>query len=77
MVAAISVVFQFILMGELIWTHSLIFGALALVAAYVGIKGVNVYIRKSGRQSVIAIMLVIVLILALVSLPINLLLSKI
>lgn len=49
MVAAISVVFQFTLMGELIWNHSLIFGGLTLVAAFVGIKGVNAYIRKSGR----------------------------
>ena len=39
MVAAISVVFQFTLMGELIWNYSLIFGGLTLVAAFVGIKG--------------------------------------
>ena len=37
MVAAISVVLQFIFMNELIWSHSLLFGALSLIAAYVGI----------------------------------------
>jgi len=36
-------------MGELIWDYSLLFGAVTLVAAYVGIKAVNLYIRKSGR----------------------------
>ena len=49
MVAAISVALQFIFMNELIWPHSLLFGSITLIAAYVGIKGVNVYIRKSGR----------------------------
>ena len=37
MVAAISVVLQFIFINELIWPHSLLFGALSLIAAYVGI----------------------------------------
>jgi len=42
-----------------------------LIAAYVGIKAVNSYVEKSGKQSIIAILLVIVLVFALLSLPLN------
>ena len=42
-----------------------------MIAAYVGIKAVNSYVEKSGKQSIIAILLVIVLVFALLSLPLN------
>ena len=49
MIAALSVAAQFILMGELIWKYSILFGVLTLFAAYAGIKAVNIYVKRSGR----------------------------
>ena len=71
MISAISVTLQFIFLGKLLWFHAALFAVVTFIAAYVGIKGVNIYIKKSGRQSVIAILLVIVLTLSLFSLPLN------
>ena len=48
------------------------FGAITLVAAYMGISFIDWYIKKNnGKQSIIAFMLVLVLVLALISLPIK------
>ena len=57
--------------GELNWGYSLIFGAVTLVATFIGIKSVSVYIAASGRESIIALLLVIVLSIALVSIPLK------
>jgi hypothetical protein len=78
MIASISVASQYIFMEQLNIYFSGLFGLITIVAAYVGIKSVNTYIEKSGKQSIIAIILVIVLILSLVSLPFKfLILNKI
>jgi hypothetical protein len=69
MIASISVASQYIFMEQLNIYFSGLFGLITIVAAYVGIKSVNTYIEKSGKQSIIAIILVIVLVLSLVSLP--------
>mmetsp|Transcript_13471 Transcript_13471/g.22918 ORF Transcript_13471/g.22918 Transcript_13471/m.22918 type:complete len:224 (+) Transcript_13471:871-1542(+) len=71
MISSISVVTQFIMLKQLNFEYAKIFGVLTLVFAYVGIKGVNIYISRSGKQSVILISLTVVLIIALVSLPIK------
>jgi len=55
--------------------YSLIFGAITIVAAYIGIQGVNKFVAKSGRQSIIPIILTSILIFALISLPLNYLLK--
>ena len=48
------------------------FGGITLVAAYMGISFIDWYIKKNnGKQSIIAFMLVLVLVLALISLPIK------
>ncbi len=49
MISAISVTLQFIYLGKLLWIHAALFAVVTLVAAYVGINGVNLYIKKSGR----------------------------
>lgn len=46
-------------------------GVVALISAFTGIKAINIYVKKSGRESVIAFILVGVLIAALISLPLN------
>lgn len=71
MIASVSVVFQFIYIGQLYYYYAMIFGAMTIFAAFTGIKLVNIYIKKSGKQSIITILLVIVLTLALVSLPLK------
>ena len=49
MIASISVAIQFIYLGEMIFSYALIFGGLTLVAAYIGITAVNIYVKKSGK----------------------------
>lgn len=45
---------------------------ITFVAAYMGISFIDWYIKKNnGKQSIIAFMLVLVLVLALISLPIK------
>lgn len=71
MVASISVAIQFAAKGAMNWEWALIFGAIALAGAFIGIQGVKKIIEKSGKQSIITIILTFVLVLALVSLPIK------
>ena len=60
----------------MIYSYAIIFGVITIIAAYIGITAINMYVKKSGRQSIIAFMLVLVLVLALVSLPINAILKR-
>lgn len=46
-------------------------GSIAVFAAFTGIQSINIYVKRSGKQSVITILLVIVLTLALLSLPLK------
>jgi len=76
MIASISVAIQFAWIGDMLWPFAIMFGSITLVAAYIGIQSINWYIKKSGKQSIIAFMLVLVLVLALVSLPIKTLMKS-
>lgn len=49
MIASISVVIQFLNLGMLNIEMSIMFGSIALVSAFVGIKAIDIYVRKSGR----------------------------
>ena len=49
MISSVSVVIQFIMLKELNTQFALLFGAITVVCAYVGIKGVNWYIARSGK----------------------------
>ena len=57
--------------GDMIWPWALTFGVVALISAYIGIQGVKKAIERSGKQSIIAVILTIVLIIALLSLPVK------
>ena len=76
MVASICVALQYFYLGAANPWYSLLFGSMTLVCAYTGIKMVNVYIARSGKQSVIMVILTICLVLALVSLPIKFVLKS-
>lgn len=72
MIASISVVIQFVYLGQLNAPFAILFGIVAFIAAYIGIRGVNIYMQKhGGRQSVITVILTVVLVFALLSLPIH------
>ena len=74
MVASISVASQFIYINFMNYYFAALFGVIALVSAFTGITVVNKIVAKSGKQSIIAGLLVIVLLSALISLPLNYLL---
>lgn len=77
MIASLSVVIQFIMLQELNWYFSALFGASTVFAAFLGLKILDCYMRKAGgKQSTIAVLLVICLTLALVSVPLNMMLKS-
>lgn len=76
MIASIAVVVQFIYLDQLYWGYSAEFGVITVFAAFTGIQAINSYVKKSGKQSVITLLLVIVLTLAILSLPLKFLVLK-
>lgn len=71
MVASIAVVVQFVYLGQLNQGYALMCGIIGILAAFTGILSINVYVKKSGKQSVIAILLVVVLVMAVCMLPLK------
>lgn len=71
MVASLSVTIQFLMRGQLNKHYSLVFGITSFISAFVGLFFVNKYIKKTGKQSLIAIILTLVLVVALLLLPLN------
>lgn len=71
MVASLATAFQFVYIGDLLWAYAAFFGAMTVTAAFCGLKALNIYLAKSGKQSVIAIVLTFCLTFALISLPLN------
>lgn len=71
MIASVSVVIQFLMAGQLSPDYAKCFGIISFFSAFVGIYFVNKIIQKSGKQSIIAILLTLVLIVAIILLPIN------
>ena len=76
MIASISVAIQFAFIGAMNPYFAALFGVLTFISAFIGIKSVNAYLARSGKQSIILICLIICLTLALVSLPINYILKQ-
>jgi len=76
LVTSLTVALQFFYLGDMNLYFATLFGATTIVSAYVGIKGVQTYINRTGKQSLITIILATCLILALVSLPINYLIKS-
>ena len=75
MVASISTVLQFIVMNELLVGYALLYGSITTLAALTGIKAINVYLAKSGRQSIITIIMTLVLCIAFGTLPLKYLIA--
>jgi len=71
MIAALAVTFQLIALGELHFGYAIVFGVTTVLAAMTGIKAINIYTAKSGKQSIILILLAICLIAALLMLPLK------
>ena len=71
MVSAIAVALQFAMLNDMIWPYACVFGVSTIIAAFIGIRAVQCYIQSSGKESIIALLLIIVLSLALVSIPIK------
>lgn len=71
MIASLSVVIQFVMSGQLSKDYALIMGVLAFISGFIGLTAVNNILKKTGKQSPIAIMLTCVLIIALALLPLN------
>jgi hypothetical protein len=59
------------MMDELNWYFCGLFGIATLICAYIGITSVKGAIKKSGKESIISILLIICLSMALVSIPIK------
>jgi len=51
--------------------YALTFGAITVCSAFVGLKGIGEYVKRTGRQSIILVILTMVLTMALLSLPLK------
>ena len=49
MIASLVTVLQFILLKDLLWNYTMLFGAMTIVAAYCGLQSFNVFIARSGK----------------------------
>jgi len=74
LVASMSVCLQFLMAKNMLVNYALCFGSMTIVCAYIGISSVNSIVKKSGKQSVITVILAACLIIALLSLPLKFLL---
>ena len=63
-------------MGDMLVNYAMLFGVMTVISAYIGITSINNYIKKTGKQSTIAILLTSVLVVALISLPLNFILDS-
>jgi len=71
MIASIVVALQFWLLGQLNLAFAILLGAVTLISAYAGITGVNAYVKRTGKQSTILVILTIVLTVALFMMPLD------
>ena len=71
MIAALAVTLQLIYLGELHFGYAIVFGVTTVLAAMTGIKSINIYTARSGKQSVILIILALCLTMALLMLPLK------
>jgi len=75
MIATISVTTQFIYLGEIQWYYSIYFGLITIIAAFSGIRAINWYTKKSGKNSIILILLCFLIVMALIMLPLKFILD--
>lgn len=75
MIACFATAIQFVYIGDMMYWYAAFFGCITLISAFTGLKAINWYTEKSGKESVIAIILVGVLTLAILGLPLNYLLK--
>ena len=71
LIASIAVASQFAYLQVIYWGYALIYMLITVIAVWIGISMVNVYVKKTGKQSIILIILVICLTLAFVSIPLK------
>jgi uncharacterized membrane protein YfcA len=71
MVASFSVLIQFFMEGLVRVDYAICFGIVAFIASMTGIFAINKLLKKSGKQSTIAIILITVLVVALLLLPLK------
>ena len=71
MIASMATTFQFVYMDQLYWGYAGLSGLITFFSAFCGIYFINIYVKRSGKQSIITIFLALELILGLLSLPLK------
>lgn len=71
LVASVAVASQFAYLGVIYWGYALLYMVITILSVWTGIYSVNIYVKKTGKQSIILIILVICLVLAFVSIPLK------
>lgn len=71
MVSTFATVIQYVIRGNLLYGYASYFGVISIIGAFTGLKAINMYLARSGRQSIITIILTLLLTSALGSLPLN------
>jgi uncharacterized membrane protein YfcA len=66
---AISI--QFMLSDALLWDYAIICGISTLIGTYLGISIVNKLVKRTGRQSLLVLILAVLITMSLIIIPIN------
>lgn len=75
MISSFATVVQYIIRGQLMFAYAGWFALVSSLAAFSGLKAINFYLKKSGRQSVITIILAVLLASSIATLPLNFILK--
>ena len=49
MIASTSTVLQYVMLNDLLYGYALLYGCITVLAAFGGLKAINVYLARSGR----------------------------
>ncbi|CDW72608.1 UNKNOWN [Stylonychia lemnae] len=71
LISTIAVSFQYWYLGMLNLQYIIVLGSVTVLGCYIGIKQVQVIVQKSGRQSIMVVILAIVLFLSFSMIPVK------
>lgn len=71
MYSAGAITLQFIMTNELLWDYSLVCGLSTILGTYLGISLINRLVKKTGRQSLLILVLCLLILVSIIVIPIN------
>jgi len=71
MYSAGAITTQYVITNELLWDYALVCGLSTIMGTYFGISVINKIVKKTGRQSILILVLAILIVISVIVIPIN------